>query len=119
MNTFFDKIKENSAIDNTMQTGFSKFSECLKSYLDLFEHLIIYEESLVKIYGSVTLENGAIMRAISSYHGRAWFSNIAISMNSEESNDYMSDQGICYGQVLLTIYLCINIYLLINYKKYL
>lgn len=97
---FFNENKEDSSIDDKMQTGFSKFMECLTSYLDLFEHLIIYEESQVKIYGSVTLENGAIMRATSSYHSKAWFSNISILMNPEESNDYQSDQGVCYGQVI-------------------
>jgi hypothetical protein len=40
------------------------------------------------------------MRATSSYHDKAWFSNIAILMDSEESNDYISDQGLCYGQVI-------------------
>ncbi|GET02925.1 hypothetical protein GLOIN_2v1488317 [Rhizophagus clarus] len=30
-----------------------------------------------------------------------WFSDIAISMDSEESNDYISDKGLCYGQALL------------------
>ena len=68
---FLDEKKEDSSIDDKMQTGFSKFLECLNLYLDLFDDLIIYEDSQVKIYGSVTLENGAIIHAISSYHGKA------------------------------------------------
>ena len=83
-----------------MQTGFSNFLDCLNLYLDLFEHLLIYEESRVKIYGSVTLENGAIIRAINSYHSKVWFSNIFILMNSDESNNYQSNQGVCYRQVI-------------------
>ena len=100
--TFFNEKKEDSSIDNKMQTGFSKFLECLNLYLDLdsFDNFVIYEDSQVKIYGSVTLENGAIIRATSSYHSKAWFSNISISMNPDESNDYLSDQGVCYGQVI-------------------
>ena len=86
--TFFNEKKEDSSIDDKMQTGFSNFLDCLNLYLDLFEDLIIYEESRVKIYGSVTLENGAIIRAINSYHSKAWFSNISISMNPDKSNDY-------------------------------
>ena len=76
---------------------------CLDSYLDLVDDSItnIVGETQINIYGSVTLENGAIMRATSSYHGRAWFSDIAISMDSEESNDCVSDQGLCYGQVII------------------
>jgi hypothetical protein len=85
-----------------MQTGFNKILHCLDSYLDLLDDsaFVLADETQINIYGSVTLENGAIMRATSSYHDKAWFSNIAISMDSEESNDYISDQGLCYGQVI-------------------
>lgn len=81
-----------------MQIGFNEFLECLHLYLDLLGNPTI-NESQIKIYGSVTSSNGTIIRATNSYHGRAWFSNVAVSMNSEESDDYLSDQGICYGQV--------------------
>lgn len=83
-----------------MQTGFSKFIACLDSYLDLLDLTDMSSETKVNIYGSVTLEDGSIMRATSSYHNKPWFSDIAISMDSEESNDYLSDQGLCYGQVI-------------------
>ena len=98
---FFNENK--GGVDNKLQTGFNKFLNCLDSYLDLIDNSIrnIVGETQINIYGSVTLENGAIMRATSSYHGRAWFSDIAISMDSEESNDYVSDQGLCYGQVII------------------
>jgi hypothetical protein len=99
-NTFFDNIKVNTDINVKMQRGFSKFLDCLDLYLELLnvnDHSI--SESRIIIYGSVTLENGAIMRATSSYHNRPWFSDVAILMNSEESNEYTSDQGVCYGQV--------------------
>jgi len=81
-----------------MQSGFSKFLDCLDLYKKLLNNISI-SESRITIYGSVTLENGAIMRATSSYHNRPWFSDVAILMNSEESNEYISDQGVCYGQV--------------------
>ena len=81
-----------------MQRGFSKFLDCLDLYMELLNNYSI-SESRITIYGSVTLENGAIMRATSSYHNRPWFSDVAILMNSEESNEYISDQGVCYGQV--------------------
>jgi len=98
--TFFDNIKVNTDINDKMQRGFSKFLDCLDLYLELLnvnDHSI--SESRIIIYGSVTLENDAIMRATSSYHNRPWFSDVAILMNSEESNEYISDQGVCYGQV--------------------
>ena len=89
-----------------MQIGFSKFLECLDFYLDLLNDPKI-DECKVKIFGSVTLENGTIIRATNHYHKKPWFSDVAILMNSEELNDYMSDQGICYGQVIY--------FILINY----
>jgi hypothetical protein len=85
-----------------MQTGFNKFLHCLDFYLDLLDDSIITldGETKINIYGSATLENGAIMRASNNYHNKAWFSNIAITMDSDEFSDYISDQGLCYGQVI-------------------
>ena len=73
--------------------------ECLDLYLELLNNLTI-DEARIRIYGSVTLSNGTIVRATSNFHNREWFSEIAISMSSEESDDYISDQGVCYGQVI-------------------
>ncbi|GBC12911.2 hypothetical protein GLOIN_2v1824038 [Rhizophagus irregularis DAOM 181602=DAOM 197198] len=42
-----------------------------------------------------------LMKKKIPYHNKVWFSDIAISMDSEESNDYISDKGLCYGQALL------------------
>jgi hypothetical protein len=55
----------------------------------------------VTIYGSVIIENGAIIHAINSYHGKPWFSNISVHIDSGEIFDYDSDQGVCYGQVII------------------
>ncbi|GES80736.1 hypothetical protein GLOIN_2v1783703 [Rhizophagus clarus] len=70
-NTFFNEKKD--SVDNKMQTGFARFISCLDSYLDLLDGFTII----------------------------VWFSDIVISMDSEESNDYISDKGLCYGQALL------------------
>ncbi|POG58478.1 hypothetical protein GLOIN_2v1488560, partial [Rhizophagus irregularis DAOM 181602=DAOM 197198] len=98
-NTFFNEKK--NSVDNKMQTSFARFIGYLDSYLDLLDGFTIIGKTQINIYGSVTLENGAIMRDTNRYHNKVWFSDIAISMDSEESNDYISDKGLCYGQVLL------------------
>jgi hypothetical protein len=103
-NLFFNEKK--SEVDSKMQIGFSKFLECLDFYLDLLNDPKI-DKSQVKIFGSVTLENGSIIRATNHYHNKSWFSDVAVSMNSEESDDYISDQGICYGQVIYLFQLII------------
>ena len=80
-----------------MQTGFNKFLHCLDSYLDLLNDsaIVLADETQINIYGSVTLENGAIMRATGSYHNKAWFSNIAILKNQMiiyQIKDFVTDR---------------------------
>jgi len=96
-NTFFNEKKD--SVDNKMQIGFCRFIRCLDSYLDLLDDFTIIGETQINIYGLVTLENGTIMRVTNRYHNEVWFSDIVISMDSEKSNDYISDKGLCYGQV--------------------
>ena len=94
-----DQQKNNLNIDEIMRKGFKEFQNCLDEYLKELK-LSFTEGSLIKIFGSVTLKNGAILRATNEFHGKAWFSNIAVAMNNEELSEYQSDKGICYGQVL-------------------
>ncbi|RGB30742.1 hypothetical protein C1646_764943 [Rhizophagus diaphanus] len=81
-----------------MKTGFNNFKVCLNWYLDELPDVSSADDSKVTIYGSVTLENSAIIRATNSYHKRSWFSDVSVHMNSEELFEYISDKGICYGQ---------------------
>ncbi|RHZ80517.1 hypothetical protein Glove_134g23 [Diversispora epigaea] len=46
-------------------------------------------------------KNRSIIRAKNKFHDKPWFSNVAISMDSNESSDYQSDKGLCYGKILL------------------
>lgn len=80
-----------------MSKGFDKFLECLNKYLEMMD--ISLDGSRVKVFGSATLQNGAIIRAINNFHNRPWFSNVAINMDSDELFDYQTDSGICYAQV--------------------
>jgi len=84
-----------------MKTGFTKFLDNLNLYLDQLLGLTSIAKSRVNIFGSVTLENGAIVRAINKYYNRPWFSDMSVCMNPDESFEYTSDQGICYGQVII------------------
>jgi len=91
--------KNNLNIDEKMRKGFKEFQNCLYEYLNE-SNISFTEGSLIKIFGSVTLKNGAILRATNEFHSRPWFSNIAVAMNNEELLEYQSDKGICYAQVL-------------------
>ncbi|RHZ47919.1 hypothetical protein Glove_564g7 [Diversispora epigaea] len=92
--------KNNPNINETMRKGFKEFQNCLYEYLSELKKSFT-EGSLIKIFDSVTLKNGAILRATNKFHGRPWFSNIAVAINNEELSKYQSDKGICYAQTLL------------------
>jgi hypothetical protein len=80
-----------------MRKGFENIERCLKIYLKFSNSYIT--NYLLTIFGSITIENGAIVRAINNYHNKPWFSNVSILMNSEELFDYQTYNGLCYGQV--------------------
>ena len=90
--------KNNSSNNEIMKKGFEKFRSCLDDYTDILE-VESLESTCIKIFGSVILKNGAILRAINKFHDHPWFSDIAINMNPEEQLEYQSDSGICYAKV--------------------
>src|SRR5437764_14230712 len=67
IHTFIAKFNSEPNIDDNMKIGFSKFLNCLDLYLDQQIDIADINESNISIYGSVTLENGAIIRATSSF----------------------------------------------------
>ena len=93
--------RDNPNLNENMSKGFAKFIDRLDSYLELLN--TTSEGCQIKIYSSVTLKNGAILRAVTKFHNSPWFSNIAINMDIEELSDYQTDNGICYAQVYITI----------------
>ena len=56
------------------------------------------EEFRIIIYKSVCLKNGEIIHTSEEFHGKEWFSNVAISP-AEDQEQYMSDNGTWYGKV--------------------
>lgn len=101
MYTFIEERKSDSILNDKMKAGFNNFEDCLNLYLDQLHDISSIDDGKVIIYGSVTLQNGAIMRATSSYHNKPWFSDISVRMDFDELSEYTSDQGICYGQVII------------------
>lgn len=97
--SFFEEKYLDSEINDKMKVGFTEFLTSLNLYLDQILDLTSVTKSRVNIFGSVTLENGAIVRAINKFHNKPWFSDVSVRMDPNESSEYISDQGICYGQV--------------------
>ncbi|RHZ88405.1 hypothetical protein Glove_23g140 [Diversispora epigaea] len=102
-NIYFCEKMNNPNINNNMIKGFNQFLECFNDFLDNILEVKNIKECDIIIYGTATLENGSIIRAKNKFHDKPWFSNsnVTISMDSNESSDYQSDKGLCYGKILL------------------
>ncbi|RHZ77337.1 hypothetical protein Glove_180g64 [Diversispora epigaea] len=97
---FCEKINDSNINDNMIK-GFDQFLECFDDFLENILEIKDIKECDIIIYGTATLENGSIIRTKNKFHDKPWFSNVTISMNSNESSDYQSDEGLCYGKILL------------------
>ncbi|RHZ76054.1 hypothetical protein Glove_207g35 [Diversispora epigaea] len=100
-NIYFCEKMNDPNINDNMIKGFNQFLECFDDFLDNILEVKNIKECDIIIYGTATLENGSIIRAKNKFHDKPWFSNVAISMDSNESSDYQSDEGLCYGKILL------------------
>jgi hypothetical protein len=100
-NFFCQKIND-PRVDSNMAKGFENFLECFDTYLEDILKVNDIEDCRIIIYGCATIENriNVKIRATNNYHNRPWFSDVAISMNPDESN-YKTDEGLCYGKILL------------------
>lgn len=90
-------LRNNLDIDEKMIRGIENLKRTLELYIKLLN--TSFRKYKLTIYGSVILENGAIIRTLNKYHNKPWFSNVSIAMNSEELFNYSTDNGLCYGQV--------------------
>lgn len=104
--SIIDQHKNDSNLNENMIKGFVNFNECLDSYLGMLN--ITFTRCRIKIFGSVILKNGAILRATNQFHNQPWFSNISVNMDSEEHSEYLSDSGTCYAQVYTNYSITLN-----------
>ena len=84
-------------IDEKMIREIENLKKTLKLYINLLNPSM--QKYKLTIYGSVILENGAIIQTLNKYHNKPWFSNVSIAINSKELFDYLTDNGLCYGQI--------------------
>ena len=87
---FFEQQKKNPNLNENMVKGFDQFLESLDDYFDV-RKIGSAEDCQIKIFGSVTLNNRAILRATNKFQNWPQFSNIAIVMDDEELSEYPSD----------------------------
>ncbi|RHZ88108.1 hypothetical protein Glove_26g56 [Diversispora epigaea] len=86
---FCKKINDPNINDNMIK-GFDQFLECFDNFLENILEIKDIKECDIIIYGQKN-----------KFHDKPWFSNVAISMDSNEPSDYQFDEGLCYGKILL------------------
>ena len=78
--------------------GLSQIISTLDTFLDTSSQDSESEEFYIKVYDAVHLDNGQILRTTGEFHGKEWFSNIAVTP-AEDQEQYNSDEGAWYGKV--------------------
>ncbi|CAB5367475.1 unnamed protein product [Rhizophagus irregularis] len=92
------KLEHKKIVDDLCIEGMNHLINCLDHYLDEKSNVSESEDIYLKIYATGILSNNEIIYATSKFYGRARFSDVAIAI---EDADYLTDDGICYGKVLI------------------
>jgi hypothetical protein len=91
------KKTENKPHSNFIE-GLSQIITMLDIFLDTSSQESENDEFYIKIYDSVHLENGQILRTTGEFQGKEWFANVAVTP-AEDQDQYSSDKGVWYGKV--------------------
>ena len=87
--------------------AFEEFLSTLNKLFDLCGDLteeMVEGNAIIQWYSYTTgASSGDCICAKSKHYYNAEFSNISVNMNEEEVDDYHTDQGICFGKVLMLV----------------
>lgn len=80
--------------------GLTRIISTLDIFLDTSSQDSESDDFYIKVYDTVHLESGEILRTTGEFQGKEWFSNVAV-IPAEDQDQYCSDEGAWYGKVLL------------------
>lgn len=96
------KIKDFKKSENPPHTnyieGLSQIISALDIFLDTSSQDSENKDFCIKIYESVHIESGKILRTSGGFQGKEWFSDVAVTP-ADDQNQYNSDKDIWYGKV--------------------
>lgn len=97
---FFNDYKSNNVLAQEALTALNNFLPALNEFFDLCEGLTNVENSKISWYSyTVVASSGDYIRAKSTYYNEPSFSDVSINMCEEESEDYNTHEGACFGKV--------------------
>lgn len=96
---FFNNYKLNNVLANEASLALEHFIPVLNDFFDLCEDLTDAENAKIKWYSYTITPSKDYIRAKSKYYNEPSFSDVSINMSKEESEDYNTDEGACFGKV--------------------
>ena len=100
--TFFDNYKSKNALANEALLAVDNFISTLNEFFDLCDGLTeeMVGETKISWYSYTNISSsGDYIRAKSMYYNEPLFSDVSINMSEEESEDYNTYEGACFGKV--------------------
>ena len=87
-----------SPLHSNFIEGLFQIIPTLDTFLDTSSQDSESEDFYIKVYDTVHLKSGEILRTSGDFQGKEWFSNVAVT-SAEDQNQYRSDEGDWYGKV--------------------
>ena len=88
---------ENSPHANFVER-LSQIISALNYFLDTSSQDSKSDDFCIKIYESVHLESGEILRTTEKFQGKEWYNNVVVTP-AEDQEQYNSDESAWYGKV--------------------
>ena len=99
-NEFFNNYKSTNVLADEAIMALEYFLPALNEFFDLCEDLSNVENAKIRWYGYTNITfSGDYIRAKSRYYNEPSFSDVSINMSEEESEDYNTDEGACFGKI--------------------
>lgn len=103
---FFDDYKSKNTLSHEALTAIDHFLQALNDFFDLHEDLteeMVAKNTEIQWYSYANISNGDYIRAKSMYYNEPSFSDVSINMSDDETNEYNTDAGACFGKVCYSI----------------
>ena len=100
--SFFDNYKSKNILANEALLALEHFIPTLNEFFDLCDGLTeeMVGETKISWYSHTNISSsGDYIRAKSMYYNGPSFSDVSINMSEEESEDYNTYEGACFGKV--------------------
>jgi len=86
--------------------GLENLPTCLRDFISTFQKVGIDVDNLftISIFKKLHFPDGTIAHSDNSFYNKPEFSNVAVEMEEDQNEEYISDETYCYAQVINQLY---------------